>query len=224
MFSDLESIYQSKLQKTNKQLFEKRGGDIYIPIRKLKKLSDKRSILFEYLQPLGFTISQVDNMLAGLDGESGKQFLSEHARVIKDREFLIVTQNGGNDFTVVLIQKDEKEVVLANATISISSAEAAKTKIKKEKVCAYLDLDKLEFPLMLRQWKKGDYFYPFGMEHKKKKLSKYFKDRKISINEKEKIWILESNKKIAWVVGERIDERFRVTDKTKQVMVLHYKK
>ena len=123
-----------------------------------------------------------------------------------------------------MIRKDDKEVVLPDATISISNAEAAKNKIKKEKAYAYLDIDKLEFPLILRQWKKGDYFYPFGMAHKKKKLSKYFKDQKISINEKEKIWILESNKKIAWVVGERIDERFRLTDKTKQVMVLHYKK
>ena len=224
VFSDLEALYQNKWIRTEKQLFEKRGGDIYIPIRKLKRLSDKRSILFEYLQPQGFTVSQVDDILAGLDGESGKQFLSEHARVIKDRLFLIVTQNGGNDFTAVMIGKDDKEVSLANATISISSAEAAKNKIKKEKAYAYLDIDKLEFPLMLRQWKKGDYFYPFGMAHKKKKLSKYFKDQKISINEKEKIWILESNKKIAWVVGERIDERFRLTVNTKNVMVLHYKK
>ena len=224
VFSDLEALYQNKWIRTEKQLFEKRGGDIYIPIRKLKKLSDKRSILFEYLQPQGFTISQVDDILAGLDGESGKKFLSETTRVIKDRLFLIVTQNGGNDFTAVMIGKDDKEVVLPDATISISNAEAAKNKIKKEKAYAYLDIDKLEFPLILRQWKKGDYFYPFGMAHKKKKLSKYFKDQKISINEKEKIWILESNKKIAWVVGERIDERFRLTDKTKQVMVLHYKK
>jgi tRNA(Ile)-lysidine synthase len=224
VFSDLEMLYQDKLLKTEKQLFEKRGGDIYIPIRKLKKLSDKRSILFEYLQPQGFTISQVDDILAALDSESGRQFLSENTRVIKDRAFLIVTQKGQTDFTAVLIQKDDKEVVLANATLNISQDEAAKFKIKKEKTYAYLDLEKLEFPLMLRLWKKGDYFYPFGMAHKKKKVGKYFKDQKIPINEKEKIWILESGRKIAWIVGERIDERFRVTDGTKQVLVLHYKK
>lgn len=223
VFSDLEALYQENVLRTEKQLFEKRGGDIYIPIRKLKKLSDRRSILFEYLQPLGFTVSQVDDILAALDSESGRQFLSENTRVIKDRAFLIVTQNGQSDFTAVLIQNDDKEVVLANATLSISQDEAAKVKIKKEKSYAYLDIEKLEFPLTLRLWKKGDYFYPFGMAHKKKKVSKYFKDQKIPINEKEKIWILESGRKIAWIVGERIDERFRVTDKTGQVLMLQYK-
>lgn len=219
VFSDLEALYQSKVQKTNKQLFEKRGGDTYIPIRKLKKLSDRRSILFEYLQPQGFTISQVDDILGALDSDSGKQFLSSTTRVVKDRQFLIITQNAAKDFTSILIEKDDKEVVLPNAKIAISH-DGGNVKIKKEKAYAYLDFDKLEFPLILRHWKKGDYFYPFGMKLKKKKVSKYFKDQKIPINEKETIWILESNKKIVWIAGERIDERFKVTEKTKQVFVL----
>ena len=94
---------------------------------------------------------------------------------------------------------------------------------KKEKQFAYLDIAKMEFPLTLRHWKKGDYFYPFGMALKKKKISKYFKDQKIPIHEKDMIWILESNKKIAWVVGERIDERFRVSSHAKQILRLQYK-
>jgi tRNA(Ile)-lysidine synthase len=222
VFSDLETLYHSQVQKTNKQLFERRKGDIFIPIRKLKKLSDRRSILFEYLQPLGFNVSQVDDILSTLNGESGKQFLSAEARVIKDRQFLIVTQRGQNNFTTLLVQKDDTEALLPDAMISISHA-AANVKIKREKTYAYLDLDKLEFPLVLRHWRKGDYFYPFGMALKKKKVSKYFKDQKIPINEKETVWILESNKKIVWIVGERIDERYRVTKSTKQILYLHYK-
>jgi tRNA(Ile)-lysidine synthase len=223
IFADLESLYQSKVQKINKQLFEKRGGDTYIPIRKLKKLSDRRSMLFEYLQPLGFTVSQVDDILGALDSDSGKQFLSSTTRVIKDRQFLIITQNGAKDFTSLLIGKDDKEVVLPNGIITISH-EAANVKIKKEKAYAYLDMDKLEFPLILRHWRKGDYFYPFGMKLKKKKVSKYFKDQKIPIHEKETIWILESNKKIVWIAGERIDERFKVTKSTQQILQLHSRK
>jgi tRNA(Ile)-lysidine synthase len=107
IFADLENLYQNKISKTNKQLFEKRGRDTYIPIRKLKKLSDKRSVLFEYLQPQGFTISQVDDMLAGLDSDSGKQFLSPAVRVIKDRRFLIITQKNAFDFTAALVQRDD---------------------------------------------------------------------------------------------------------------------
>jgi tRNA(Ile)-lysidine synthase len=224
IFSDLEALYQQKITKTNKQLFEKRGSDIYIPIRKLKKLSDRRSVLFEYLQPQGFTISQVDDILAGLESESGKQFLSANVRLIKDRQFLILTQKEQTDFTMLLIQEGEKEVVLPNAKVTIAIEEANKTAIKKDKSYAYLDIDKLEFPLILRQWKKGDYFYPFGMALKKKKISKYFKDQKIPIHEKDMIWILESNKKIVWIAGERIDERFKISEKTKKMMVLKLQK
>lgn len=219
VFSDLETVYHTQVKKINKQLFEKRGGDTYIPIRKLKKLSERRSILFEYLQPMGFTISQVDDILGVLDSESGRQFLSPSARVIKDRAFLIVTRFGATDFTSILIEKDTKEVLLPNAKISISQ-ETAPVKIKKEKAYAYLDMSKLEFPLVLRHWRKGDYFYPFGMKLKKKKVSKYFKDQKIPLHEKETIWILESNKKIVWIAGERIDERFKITG-SNPVLQLH---
>jgi tRNA(Ile)-lysidine synthase len=220
VFADLETLYQNQVKRTNKQLFEKRGEDVYIPIRKLKKLSDKRSMLFEYLHPHGFTTSQVDDILATLDSESGRQFLSSNSRVIKDRQFLIVTQNNQTDFTAVLIQPEDKEVILPNAKLVIAIDEAAKVTIKKDKVYAYLDIDKLEFPLILRQWKQGDYFYPFGMALKKKKVSKYFKDQKVPIHEKETIWILESNKKVVWIAGERIDERFKISPKTRSVMTL----
>ena len=218
VFADLETLYQNKLLKTNKQLFEQRGGDVYIPIRKLKKLSDRRTILFEYLLPKGFTVSQVDDILSVLDSESGKQFLSPTTRIIKDRQFLILTELSQTDFTAVMIQADHRAVRLPDADMTIEVTE--RVSIKKEKAYAYLDIDKLEFPLILRKWKKGDYFYPFGMAMKKKKLSKYFKDQKIPIHEKETIWILESGKKIVWIAGERIDERFKVTRQTKSVMTI----
>ncbi|MCW3125436.1 MAG: tRNA(Ile)-lysidine synthetase [Bacteroidetes bacterium] len=221
VFSDLEALYNAKVRKIDKQLFQKRGNDIYIPILKLRKLTNKRSILFEYLNPYGYNSSQVDDILSALDSESGKQFLSPAARIIKDRQFLILTEAAQTDFMAILIEKEETEVKLKGSDIRLSQEKAADLVIKKNKSHAYLDLDKLEFPLMLRQWKKGDYFYPFGMKLKKKKVSKYFKDQKIPIHEKETIWILESGKKVVWIVGERTDERYKITDKTKQVLVLH---
>jgi tRNA(Ile)-lysidine synthase len=219
VFNDLENLYQLKIRRIDKQLFDKRGEDIYIPIRLLRKLPNRRSILFEYLLPHGFNAPQADDILASLDSDAGKQFLSDTARIIKDRQFLILTQKEQADFTAILIGQDDKEVKLQHSALSISKATAA-IAIKKDKAHAYLDISKLEFPLTLRHWKKGDYFYPFGMALKKKKVSKYFKDQKIPIHEKDTIWILESNKKIVWVVGERIDERFKVSTQTKDVMIL----
>ncbi|HEY0262390.1 MAG TPA: tRNA lysidine(34) synthetase TilS, partial [Chitinophagales bacterium] len=87
---------------------------------------------------------------------------------------------------------------------------------------AYLDFGALEFPLTLRQWKIGDYFYPFGMKLKKKKVSKFFKELKLNIAEKEQVWILESNQKIVWVVGHRIDERYKIKPTTKRVLQLAF--
>jgi tRNA(Ile)-lysidine synthase len=78
---------------------------------------------------------------------------------------------------------------------------------------AALDVSRLEFPLVLRRWKQGDYFYPFGMKGKKK-VSKYFKDEKIPVTEKERVWILLSGDKVVWVVGYRLDNRFRITAQT----------
>jgi tRNA(Ile)-lysidine synthase len=82
---------------------------------------------------------------------------------------------------------------------------------------ATLNADNINFPLLLRRWEQGDYFYPLGMPHKKK-LSKFFIDQKLSVNDKEKIWVIESNKKIIWIVGKRIDDRFKITDKTKKIL------
>ncbi len=95
--------------------------------------------------------------------------------------------------------------------------------IKKDKQCAYLDADKLLFPLVLRHWEEGDTFIPFGMTQRKK-VSDFFIDEKISRLMKDKLWILTSEKEIVWIVGHRIDNRFRINDDTKSTLVINFTK
>jgi len=173
--------------------------------------------LFEYLKDYGINSEQTDDILAAVDAEAGKQFLSSTARIIKDRRFFILTKLADKESSVQFINESDKEVKLGKKLLVITPT----TAVKQDKHSAFLDKNKLEFPLIARKWKQGDYFYPFGMKMKKKKLKKFFTDEKISLNEKETIWVIESNKKIVWVAGYRIDERFKVTDKTKEILKLH---
>jgi tRNA(Ile)-lysidine synthase len=222
VYEELESLYSKQITKLNQQLFLPRGTDIFIPILKLKKLSNKKSVLYEYLRAYDFTTSQVDDILESLDGDAGKQFITEKAIVIKDRQFLILTKPNSDKASTILIQQGDTKVQIQNGVLSMETIAIDDLKIKADKAFAYLNWNKLEFPLTLRHWKTGDYFYPFGMDKKKKKLSKFFKDIKKPLHEKDKVWILQSGEKICWVVGERIDERFKITSSTTAVLKLTF--
>ncbi len=222
IFSQLETMYDKEIKKASVQLFLQRKNDIYIPILKLKKTKNPSSVLFEYLKDFGFNADQIEDMLASVDEEAGKQFLSSQARIIKDRRFFILTKLADKDFSIQFIQENDAELKLGDKLLVITPT-TAPVKITADKSSAYLDKSKLEFPLIARKWKQGDYFYPFGMKMKKKKLKKFFTDEKVTLHEKENIWVIESNKKIVWVVGYRMDERFKVTEKTKEVLKLQLK-
>lgn len=115
---------------------------------------------------------------------------------------------------------NQKAIDLNNLKLSFKcEVNSADTEIQKSATIAYLDLEKLEFPLEIRKWQKGDVFYPFGMKGKKK-LSDFFIDKKLSLNQKENAWLLTSKGKIAWVIGQRIDNRFKITEKTRKIYIV----
>lgn len=223
LFTQLETMYEKQMKKSAVQFFLPRVNDIYIPILKLKKTQNASSVLYEYLKNFDFNAEQIEDILAAVDADAGKQFLSSSARIIKDRRFFILTKLTDKDSSIQFINEEEKEIKLKERMLVLTSTLAIDTKITADKNSAFLDKTKLEFPLILRPWKAGDYFYPFGMKLKKKKLKKFFTDEKIPMNEKENIYVLESNKKIVWVVGYRIDERFKITTGTKDVLQLRIK-
>ena len=152
---------------------------------------------------------------------AGKKFLSPTYRLIKDREFFILSPLTSllktNDKEIFSLNEDDKEFSNEILHLKIEIMKGTLSDVKdKSKLVAYLDYDKLDFPLTLRKWKQGDSFYPLGMKGKKK-LSDFFIDSKIPVNDKENTWILESDQKIAWIVGHRIDNRFKIKPSTKRI-------
>lgn len=227
LLNEVEELYEERLRKVSRQLFLPRGGDVYIPLLKLKKTAHASTILYEYLKGFGFTPAQVEDMLSVIDEAPGKQFVTEQARVIKDRRFFILTKLQEENTTVVQINEGDEKVRITNYELQIeynaqltSDIQHRTSDKKQSPVTEYINASKLEFPLLLRKWKAGDYFYPIGMGMKKKKVKKFLTDLKLPLNEKENVWVLESNQRIVWVVGYRLDERFKVEGEGKDVVKL----
>ena len=116
-----------------------------------------------------------------------------------------------------LIEKEQKEVKFP---LNISFCNVDDISLEATN-CIFVDEDKLRFPLEIRKWQEGDFFYPLGMNGKKK-LSKFFKDEKYSLLDKLSTWILCSENQIVWVIGKRMDERFKVTEKSTKILKINY--
>lgn len=194
-------------------------GKVYISIPHIKKLKPLSLYLFELLHPYGFNAEQIEDIEQCLSRQSGQQFISEEYELLHDREFLIICPKKKRDEKEYLIEIGTRQVTKpVKLTFSVKTF-TAKINLKQPATVAILDFDKLTFPLTLRRWRVGDRFQPFGM-NQAKLLSDFFKDSKLSKDEKDEVWILESGGKIAWIVGYRADNRFRVTDKTKVVVTI----
>ena len=207
-----KSIIKDKIDDFIKNVSFTRDEKIYFEINKIKKVTNIDAYLYELLKRYNFT--QWDDIRGLLDSQSGKQIISKTHKLLKDREHLILVKNSEVENKTALINKSSKEVAVSLGKIKLS---IAKKISKEDSDVIYLDSAKLNFPLKVRNLLSGDYFYPFGMNGKKK-VSKYLKDKKISVFDKDKVLILETSKnKIIWVVGMRLDDRFSVTDNTKEI-------
>lgn len=215
-----EGIYLSSLQKVKERMLVRTKDHIWISVPEIKKLEPTFTWLYELLSDFDFSASVVKNILKNLDSISGKQFLSPTHRLVKDREKLIIQPLKSQIFKRYYIDdltQDLQEPLKLELTI-INNFN--KSKISNDPDTAWLDLDKLEFPLLIRKWEAGDYFIPLGMKNMKK-LSDFFIDNKLSLPEKENIWLLLSGTKIAWVIGKRIDDRFKISHETQRVLQIH---
>ena len=185
-------------------------------IKMLKTLPHLKAVLYELFRTFGFT--EWEDVYHLLDAQSGKVVLSKTHRLIKDREELLLTQLPQEQELQFRISDEEEVVMLPIGTFHFEQVERVE---EVQTNCIYVDRNKLSFPLIVRNWRTGDYFYPFGMEGKKK-LSKFFKDNKLSLPEKENCWVMCSDGRIVWVVDQRADGRFSVDGGTSQILKITF--
>ncbi|MBW8241333.1 tRNA lysidine(34) synthetase TilS [Muricauda oceani] len=199
------------LKELKQKMFRHEKGVVKIQISELEKLQPLDAYLYGLLSEYGFT--EWNDVKSLLGAMSGKQLISKTHRLLKDRDCLMLSK--------IEIKANTSYAVHLNETTSDLpiklKLEEWKTLGETAENVVFLDKEKLNFPLVLRNWKKGDYFYPFGMRGKKK-LSKFFKDEKMDLISKEKQWLLCSDEEIVWVLGKRADERFKVEESTQEIV------
>ncbi|MBO9659309.1 MAG: tRNA lysidine(34) synthetase TilS [Chitinophagaceae bacterium] len=210
-FRDIEVLYHQAIDIHKKKLLIQKGEEIHIPVLKLQLAVPLNAITYEIIKPYGFSSAQTAEVLALLDSESGRYVQSGSYRIIRNRNWLIITAVKSASPSLIIID-EPGEVSFPGGQLSITKTISADGKPDPSPSVACIDPSMIEFPLTLRPWKNGDYFYPLGMR-KKKKLARFFIDQKMSATEKENVWVLESNKRIIWVVGKRLDDRFRMKGK-----------
>ncbi len=212
-------VYDQSIHLQLGKLIEKYGNEIHIPVLKWKQATPLHTLTREMLKPYGFTTAQTAEAIKLLDASNGSYLQSPTHRLIRNRKWMIIAENANEQAAHIIIEETDSEVRFAEKTLKIQSPKIKSQNISVPSAAAeaFLDAAKISFPLLLRKWKQGDYFYPLGMQ-KKKKLSRFFIDLKLSATDKEKVWVLEMDKKIIWVIGYRIDDRFKIIDTTTDIL------
>ena len=220
-FKEIEKLYQFSINQLKKKLCRQKGKELHIPVKQLMAF-DNRALIYEIISGYGFSEKQVEEVVKLADSESGKYIQSPVSsyRIIKHRHWFIISPVLAIESENVIIEESDKEILFILGKLRIDTSSTLsfdKLRASGSNDTVSLDQRKIQFPLLLRKRKTGDYFYPLGMK-KKKKLNRFLIDQKLSITEKENVWVVESNQRIIWVVGYRLDERFKIEATTKEAL------
>ena len=215
---ETEIVFRSVIERLRADIIEKESNICKINIDRLRKLHPIRILLYELLSEYGFNETDSNNILASLDKESGKQFFSKTHRLLKDRNYLFITPLNADQHQERYLLNESQNMVNEPIHLVLETLEDLTfVNISKDRNIAMFDKDMLQFPLVLRHWKQGDAFVPFGMR-KSKKLSDFFTSEKYSLIDKQQQWLLCSGNDIIWIVGRRTDNRYRISEKTKTIL------
>ena len=229
---DTENVLKCEVEKVKKSIVENQKNEIKINIEKLKKLENNIFFLSEIIQDFGFNYSDAKDMIKSLESNAGKMFYSPTHQALRDREYIIISEKIEVEKVEILIEVTDMEqasslvqnskrgrLLQMPIKLKFQIFKAKNYKIQPSKSISILDFDKLKFPLTLRNWKNGDYFYPLGMTQKKK-IADFLTDQKLSIIEKQQTYVLCSENEIVCIINHRIDNRFKITNETVKVLVI----
>ncbi|HWV71125.1 MAG TPA: tRNA lysidine(34) synthetase TilS, partial [Pseudosphingobacterium sp.] len=220
-FEELNELLKTYTANLRENFFVQRDADSYtISIKKLRQLHPIKTLLYELFRPFSFTSAILDDLLSVWDkrDRSGKYFNSTTHSLLISRDDLILEpliDQSLEEFTSLTLGEQKK---IGNFIVSAKLAQTEKIEGASYKI--QVDEEMIIFPLQLRHWREGDWFKPLGMRGKKK-LSDFFISLKIPVTDKIKIPIVvNGNGDIIWVATYRMDDRYKITDKTKKVVIL----
>jgi len=224
-----EILLKDVFKKWEKKCKRIENDVVYLNAGLLRNHPSRALILFAMLSKYGFNGKQIQQISDTAYDQSGKQFLTPSHRLVRERNVFTISNIDKPVQSAVEISEDTKEVKCINGVLEIQLLKSSVTILETNERVAFIDKDKLHFPLTWRGVQSGDYFYPLGLRKPnsdkigKKKLSKYFKDERLSQLEKEASSVLEDDKgRIVWLVGRRLDDRFKVTDQTKEIFLVMF--
>ena len=217
-FRSAYSLYARSVESWLRKYVRVQGEEQTVSIALLMQ-AENRAILHEWLSKYGFTEKQESELIRLANSESGRFIVSADGqyRVIRHRKHFILSPVQDQQPEEQWIEAGVKEIAFPNGILRINESSETANTVVPSPLMARLDVSTLTFPLLLRKWRSGDYFYPLGL-NKKKKIARFLIDQKLSLIDKEQVWVLVSDARIVWVIGQRLDHRFRITEGTRSVM------
>ncbi|MFC6224844.1 tRNA lysidine(34) synthetase TilS [Hymenobacter artigasi] len=216
-----EEIVRRYVEETAAQARHDEAEVTYLNISTLQKTAATALVLHEILRPFGFSWLVVKDIVAAFPGESGRKFDSPTHRLVKDREHLVITPRRLSQYGTFQLTAGQTDLLADGMRLKAELHDDSRHFIiPRSKSTAALDADKIKFPLTLRKWQEGDWFMPLGMKGKKL-LSDFLIDQKVPLNLKDDVRVLTSaDGKICWVVGWRVDDRFKVEETSERVLTV----
>ena len=223
--TDVEKIYLQTIENAKKTLLKKNEENVLtLSINDLLDFPSPQTILYELLRPYGFKRQQAAAIFQALQSEPGKQFDAPDGdyQLLKDRTSLLIYKKPAAETAMYPIEENDSDLSFLPITLSIQKIEINRSfEVETSPSTASFDYEKIDFPLYVRKWRQGDWFVPFGMKGRKK-LSDYFTDSKFNLLQKQNIWLLCSGKDIIWIIGHRIDNRYKIDSHTKNALVINF--